>query len=118
MLIANGADVNAAAGNGSTPLHKAAFYNNLAGAKLLIAKGASVNGGAQTEDGTPLHASVANGDYVEVAQLLVDQGADLNAKDALGQTPLELAERKGHVKSVHFLRYKRGEAVLKPLDRG
>lgn len=117
VLIENGADVNARADNEATPLHNAAFYNNLAGAELLISNGANINAGALTDEGTPLHSSVANGDHAEMAQLLVKHGADLNAKDVRGQTPLEMAERKGKVNSVHYLRNKRDEALRNPLPR-
>ena len=47
VLLAGGANVNARANDGSTPLHILASSYNVADAKLLIANGADVN----AEDG-------------------------------------------------------------------
>ncbi len=41
--LADGADVNAKAGDGTTPLHNAAVYGHNEVAELLIANGANVN---------------------------------------------------------------------------
>ena len=41
-------------------------------------------------DRTALHRAVAKGDEEEI-QLLIDNGADINAKDRIGQTPLHHA---------------------------
>ena len=48
--------------------------------------------------GTPLHYAIANckfalKSHMEVAQLLIKRGADVNAKDANGLTPLDYAKR-------------------------
>ena len=40
--------------------------------------------------GTPLHASVAAG-HIECVRLLLEHGADPNARADMGQTPLHLA---------------------------
>jgi|TARA_B100002003_G_scaffold33438_1_gene28604 ankyrin repeat protein len=51
--LAAGVDVNAKNKNGTTPLHRAAYYGRKETAELLIAKGADVN--AKDKDGdTPL----------------------------------------------------------------
>lgn len=44
---------------------------------------------------TPLHFSVERG-QIEKAKLLLKQGADVNAIDFRGKTPLSLAAGKGH----------------------
>ena len=41
-------------------------------------------------DGTPLHSATAN-DHKEIVELLIAEGADVNAKDNKGRTPLDWA---------------------------
>lgn len=74
VLIAHGADVNRKTGEGrsyKTPLNYAAESNNLPVARLLIARGADVEGGGSS----PLSSAGGNGDFVEMAQLLIENGA-------------------------------------------
>jgi ankyrin repeat protein len=52
---------------------------------LLIAKGAEIN--AQTDEGTALMMAVLRGDP-QLVKLLLDHGADLNAKHRTGSTAL------------------------------
>jgi len=42
-----------------------------------------------------------------VVALLIDKGADVNAKDRDGKTPLSLAQEKGHNEIIELLK-KRG----------
>ena len=85
-LIELGADVNAGSKEG-TPLHEAAACTKKQAVevvRLLLAAGADVR--AVTEPGkvTPLHRAW----HPSVVDLLVDAGADLEAQDALGRTPI------------------------------
>lgn len=43
---------------------------------------------------TPLHVAAAHG-YDEIAALLIERGADVDARDRLGNTPLILAAQEG-----------------------
>jgi ankyrin repeat protein len=48
---------------------------------------------------TPLHKAAAT-DQVEVAQLLLENGAAVNAPDTFGQTPLVVAKDTGASKEM------------------
>ena len=108
FLINHGADVNARiAPSGETPLHNALskagrpyyFYT----VKLLVERGADVN--AKTIDGietgafmrdvrtkgeTPLHRAAAYADERTI-EFLINNGADKEAKDSHGNSPLSWA---------------------------
>lgn len=79
-LINEGADMNVKDRHGNTPLHDAAsirYPPRLPVIKLLIDKAAGVN--TKNNHGeTPLHFAVLQ-DYF-VAELLIEKGADVNAK--------------------------------------
>ena len=51
---------------------------------------------------TPLHLASGEG-HVEVAQFLVDRGADMAARDKHRSTPLHLASERGHMELAQFL---------------
>ena len=89
LLIEKGADVNARAKKGMTPLTWAVYWDQKEKAELLISKGANVN--AKDDDGkTALHVA-ANWGKTEFVRLLISKGADVNAKDGACWTPLHWA---------------------------
>lgn len=91
LLLAEGADVDAANAAGGTPLGVAAMGVGASErvARLLIAKGANVN--ARNPDGrTVLHKAVMSGN-AGVVEVLLSSGADDRIKDKDGKTPLERA---------------------------
>jgi ankyrin repeat protein len=90
-LIKQGADPNAAQGDGLTALHLAAQQGNLEIAKALL--GAKANVASKTRIGgyTPLHLA-AQGAHLQVVKALLDAGADPAAVTTTsGVTPLHLA---------------------------
>ena len=98
VFAAYGADVPASSGGGYTPLLFAARIGDLETAKLLIARGADVNE-SNPEDGSALVLATAGG-FDKLAMFLLDSGANPNAKDASGLTPLHYTMRDG-LKVLH-----------------
>ena len=121
LLVNKGADVNATNDGGSTPLLLAAENKHADVAKMLLDKGADVDesecaktlpcimpfftacpnsspcsgtpGNVNARgryDYTPLHWAAEMG-VVDVIPVLVDAGADMVARNAVGSTPLALA---------------------------
>jgi len=117
FLVAQGADFNAKCDNGMMQLHIAAYNQDVVATRLLISNGNGANVNAKSDGGeTPLHTIVKSrhGRYVGtlageiqddnwvrviIAKLLVSNGADVEAKDSNGQTPLGIAS--GRIESVH-----------------
>ena len=96
-LIQQGADVNAAQGDGMSALHWAADRGDAELASLLIYAGA--NTGAVTRIGqyTPLHLASRAGSAAVVKALLAG-GAKVDAKASVtGATPLHLAAAEAWV---------------------
>jgi ankyrin repeat protein len=97
-LIRQGADVNAAAPDGTTALHWASYRDNVDIADLLIRAGAKVDA---TNDlgATPLWTASMNGSSAMVRRLL-QAGAHPNLALLLGETPLMIAARSGNADVV------------------
>src|SRR5688572_10579889 len=94
-LMKDGADVNAAQGDGMTALHWAADRGNAEMAELLIYAGANIS--AQTRIGqyTPLHLAAKSGSAA-VTKALLKAGIDVNVRSTNSAvTPLHLAASSG-----------------------
>jgi ankyrin repeat protein len=91
-LLDAGAHVNAANNRKATALHWAVA--DAAKLKLLIARGANLE--AKTVDGrTVLHLAATHPDGASRLAVLLDAGADPNAKNLVGATPLMAAVGAG-----------------------
>jgi ankyrin repeat protein len=100
-LLARRTDVNAAASDGTTPLHWAAHVENVEAADLLIKAGANVHA-ANRYGVTPLWLACINGNAGIVERLLA-AGADPNTRMREGDTALMTAARTGNVAAVKAL---------------
>src|SRR5436190_15082575 len=101
VLIKQRADVNAAEGDGSTPLHWAARVDDVRIADALIRAGARAKI-ANSNGMTPLHLACMNRSDAMVDRLLA-AGADANATTLNGEAVLMTCARTGNAKAVEAL---------------
>ncbi|AFZ57461.1 protein kinase [Anabaena cylindrica FACHB-243] len=109
LLLQYGADPNTVE-SGEPILYKAAFENNIDFMKLLLKYGANPNGKLYTKNTNGhlykeepiLNQVILNGQQ-EVAEFLINNGADINAKDSNGNTALDIATMRYEVKIALML---------------
>jgi ankyrin repeat protein len=126
-LLAGGADLTLTSDDGSTPLMMAAglgrctFNPNInrggrspsaeAAVTVLLDSGADINA-VNEGDFTALHGAAYRG-LNEVIKILVDRGANINARDYRGRTAFRIAE--GSKQSFQFQAYSDTAAFIKSL---
>ncbi len=95
VLLSNGADPNGKDKDGMTPVQICMkSHKNYMGFQMLAAlveKGADPN--VKIDDATPLHLAVQNSARIPVLETLLANGADINAKDAKGESPLDYVRK-------------------------
>ncbi|MBI5748951.1 MAG: ankyrin repeat domain-containing protein [Nitrospinae bacterium] len=89
-------------GCAATPLMNAVKKGDIKEAERLLSSGADVNE-RWFDNYTPLHFAAFYASQPNVAALLIEKGADVNAKDNYGRTPLYVAAWKGQVNFVTLL---------------
>jgi uncharacterized protein len=103
LLLKQGADVNAAQGDGMTALHWAATHGDADQARMLVYAGARVDAMTRNGNYTPLHLAAKNGNAA-VVKALLEAGASANAKTTSGgATPLHFAAAQGSVDVINAL---------------
>jgi ankyrin repeat protein len=89
-LLNHGADVNAQSNDPSVPINSAVGCGHLQVVRMLIEFNADINVRSKFGKGS-LHLAASrhkNDDHVGIMQLLLDHGANPNARDNNGSTPL------------------------------
>ena len=118
QLLANGADINGKDAKNETPLGVAVYRELKEIVALLLARGAEVNN-AYTSHGImrgciPLHIALSRN--VEIAEMLVLNGSDVNAKgEYRGMTPLHMAVES---RALFALMLEHGGRINNPMSNG
>ena len=102
LLLANGADANAADALKNTPLMKAAMNGHKETVKALLAHGAQVN--TRGERGFTALMWAAQYGYADAIKVLLSNSAEVNVKSELGDTALSRATDNGHTEVVRILK--------------
>ncbi|MCH1911596.1 ankyrin repeat domain-containing protein [Leptospira noguchii] len=105
-------DVNEPSNNSETPLHEASYRGYDKIVKLLLEHGAKVNTltvvikqipPMSSGGHTPLHYAVLSG-KLNTAKILLKYGADKTIKNGDGETPLDIAKKKGNKELIELLK--------------
>ena len=102
LLIARGCKVNGSCKTHEPPIILAVRMNNLELIKELMAKSELTVNVAGKKKKTPLHIAAAN-DNLQIAQALLQHGADVHLKDADEFTPLHTACCSGSINIVELI---------------
>ncbi len=101
-LIEAGADVNAAHGDGMTPLHWAARNHDRKLTDVLLEAGADVEATTRLGEHTPLHVASREG-ATDVVEALLEAESNPNAATTSGTTALHFAAQAGNASAVKIL---------------
>ena len=109
LLLESGASASVQEPLGHQPLYRAANSVVPGGEsegvviiQLLVKHGGDVNWQSGPGKSTPLHMAARRGNVL-LAESLVTRGADIEGKDAKGESPLRRAVNCGQEQMVHFL---------------
>ena len=101
-LLREGADVNAAQGDGMTALHWAAVRNDVAMARLVLYAGANVASTTRLGGYTPLHLASREG-LGDAVGALLEAGSKPNGFTTTGVSAIHLAAQAGRPHAIRAL---------------
>ena len=96
-------------------IHEAASEGNIEAVKQHLAAGADVNVQSDFRKYTPLHEAIV-GRKLEVANFLIEKGANVNMMDDTFGTPLDIAIMYGGMTEIVDLLRKHGGKSKKELE--
>jgi uncharacterized protein len=118
LLAADPGQVNSYSGDGWTPLHLAAAFSTPEAVSTLLAAGASIDAVSRNpQQNQPLHAALALGKNPETIRLLLVHGADPNAAQAGGFTPI-FSAASANRRDLAELLFSHGADPLRKTDAG
>ena len=108
LLRLGGADLDVRGKYGRNPLHAAAYSGNLEVVRILIDYDPAYVNVRSESRSTPLHWALRGHDFkdgsvISVLRLLLEQGADINAQNQDGRTPLHMASFDRALEVVRLL---------------
>lgn len=106
VLLAKGADPNAADSTDMRPLMAAIMGGKIEIVRALLEKGASINAVEGWTKSTPLHLAASEGN-VQIILLLLKKGAGGDSRDFIGGTPLMMAAMAGKQEAAKLFLQKR-----------
>ena len=105
-LLSAGARVDCQDHHGNTPIHNASYHNSVAAVKLLLSQASSRSALClRTLEGDSALDYACSSGHLEVAMLLVNGGADVNAQDSRGWGALHNSCTKLNSKSVELVEF-------------
>jgi len=117
LIDQNPDQANSFSPDGFTALGLASFFGHLEIVKLLLSKNADPNLAANNQfKVAPIHSACAVSNY-DITEILIKNGADVNARQMEGVTPLHSAAHNGQTKLVKLL-IDNGADINSKMDNG
>ncbi len=117
MLEDDAALANVYSPEGWTPLHLAAHFGHTNAVRWLLGAGADVQARSKNDlANQPLHAAAAGKAPLELLTLLLDAGADVNARQHGGFTPILETAQNGNLAATQLLLARGADAQARADD--
>ena len=103
--------------DGWTPRHLAAHFGHVNAARWLLDAGADVHARSTNElVNQPLHAAAAGEASPEMLTLLLNSGAEVNARQRGGFTPIQATAQNGNLAATRLLLERGADAAARTDD--